>query len=427
MVKHLQKIILAAIMLLATNGGWAQHLEFEGIPINGSITNFQKKLSSKGIVVNSAKSKEVPVGQRVFKGKYQGYNADITVFYGRKTKSVYKVAVTIDSKKEEVIQSILDKSLDDIERKYPYLEKNHEIDYFGEEYFRFCILSDKKSKQSIGLIVVHPTTSYNITIDANYKPTALEFADYLIQFTYEDKLNLDSTVPSDLEPKYNRNLTCGHQENFKDYYVWAANYVLNGCYERGKHFLTSILDYFKYDCVPYVKGLDYTESEIDKLILTMNSHCIGTIPSGDEMKRTNVYAFNSESNQLKFIEFDAGKFDWHHIKLDINDIPQVITSLEQLKKKYNNKKNALEQMPDNSSKEKIDIYLPASIGKENLNNGFGDLEWEQSKLMVYFSYEKNNLILNVTGNDKYEFFVFRFNNIEQIEEVVRFFRKIYEM
>ena len=51
------------------------------------------------------------MGQRIFKGMFQGYYSEITVFYNRNSKNVYKVEAVIESKKKEVIQKILDKSI----------------------------------------------------------------------------------------------------------------------------------------------------------------------------------------------------------------------------------------------------------------------------------------------------------------------------
>ena len=106
----MKKLIVLFMLLMLLSSGYAQHLKFEGIPIDGSITNFQKQLSSKGININNTKSKDAPIGQRIFNGRFHGYNSEITVFYGRKSKVVYKVEVVIVSKKKEVIQNILDKT-----------------------------------------------------------------------------------------------------------------------------------------------------------------------------------------------------------------------------------------------------------------------------------------------------------------------------
>ena len=46
------------------------------------------------------------MGQRIFKGMFQGYYSEITVFYNRNSKNVYKVEAVIESKKKEVCTSL---------------------------------------------------------------------------------------------------------------------------------------------------------------------------------------------------------------------------------------------------------------------------------------------------------------------------------
>jgi len=45
----------------------------------------------------------------MFNGNYQGFNSEITVYYNRKSKDVYKVETVIESRKKEFIQGILNK------------------------------------------------------------------------------------------------------------------------------------------------------------------------------------------------------------------------------------------------------------------------------------------------------------------------------
>ncbi|MBO7083242.1 MAG: hypothetical protein J6W30_05300 [Bacteroidales bacterium] len=404
----------------------AQHLKFEGIPIDGSITNFQNQLSTKGISINSTKSKDAPLGQRVFNGKFQGYNSEITVFYGRKSKVVYKVKVVIESKKKEKIQNILDKSLKKIEDKYFYIT-NHDLHDDTSPIFRFNIFPTKTSEQSIGLIQVNPSHAYYITDDQN-KP--LEFACFTIEFIYEDRKNTDSTLPSDLEPHALPGFTCGDPESFGKFSQWMLYYIQNGCYERAQYYLYWLLDFYKYDCIPsYVHNYENGESQMDELIASLKEFCIGSIQAGVGMENVNVYRIvDNETGRFKFIEFDAKYFQGmltNHIKFEKEDIPVLIRSLENLKRDFAIKESIISnQQSDKNWEENTNAYLPASLGKENTSTGeYGLIEWESTQLLSYYSYWDNVFSLNISAEDQFQF-VFRFNNIEQIEDLIQFLKSI---
>ena len=96
----MKKIIISIILLMLFSIASAQHLKFEGIPIDGTISSFQNQLTAKGIKFSGVKSKDAPVGQRIFNGKLYGRNTEITVYYARKSKIVYKVKAEIYSEKK---------------------------------------------------------------------------------------------------------------------------------------------------------------------------------------------------------------------------------------------------------------------------------------------------------------------------------------
>ncbi len=73
-----------------------KHLTVLGIPITGSIASFQQKLAAKSFRVDAEKNRELPVGQRAFKGRYSGHECSLIAYYFPDTKTVYKVRVSID-------------------------------------------------------------------------------------------------------------------------------------------------------------------------------------------------------------------------------------------------------------------------------------------------------------------------------------------
>lgn len=94
------------------------HLKFMGIPINGSITNFQTKLIAKGFKYDKASSMALETPTRIFKGQFAGETARLYVYYDRDQKFVYRVKVIIDRSESEQIISLMDKYKYQMEEKY---------------------------------------------------------------------------------------------------------------------------------------------------------------------------------------------------------------------------------------------------------------------------------------------------------------------
>lgn len=67
-----------------------------GIPITGNITTFQQKLVAKDFRIDAKSNKELPVGQRDFKGRFSGHECSLRAYYFPDDKIVYKVRVSID-------------------------------------------------------------------------------------------------------------------------------------------------------------------------------------------------------------------------------------------------------------------------------------------------------------------------------------------
>ena len=75
----MKQLILLFAFLFSSICVSSQHLNFSGIPITGTISQFQSKLLAKGIKLNREKSQNAPLGQRIFKGMFHGYYSEITV------------------------------------------------------------------------------------------------------------------------------------------------------------------------------------------------------------------------------------------------------------------------------------------------------------------------------------------------------------
>ena len=98
-MKYIRPLLLTLVLLFAATGStYAQeHLKFMGIPIDGTIDNFQKQLATKDIVVEKSVNKNVGVGMRIFKGRFAGKTCFIAAQYSQ-SKTVYSVMATYVSK-----------------------------------------------------------------------------------------------------------------------------------------------------------------------------------------------------------------------------------------------------------------------------------------------------------------------------------------
>ncbi|MDO4932961.1 MAG: hypothetical protein Q4E63_10035, partial [Prevotellaceae bacterium] len=71
-MKKLAVIIIACLIgLIAQAQEPKGHLKFMGTELNGSITDFQKKLQAKGLTI-SPQSKQQPIGIRIYEGTFSG-------------------------------------------------------------------------------------------------------------------------------------------------------------------------------------------------------------------------------------------------------------------------------------------------------------------------------------------------------------------
>ena len=397
----------------------AQHLRFAGIPIEGSITNFQSNLAAKGIRVNNNKSKEAPVGQRIFNGKFQGYNSEITVYYNRKSKDVYKVEAVIESRKKNFIQGILDKSLKAIEKKYVY-SAQHDLDDGTQLHYRYYIFPSNESKEYSGIIHVKP--SYTFFVPNNFSQgQQLQLATFIITFVYEDALNTSKLTPSTTEPISSWGFTCGTPENFNKFLSWANNFRKHECYERCIYYLSRVLDYYKYGCIPV--GMEEYESTLEQAIMALQSRQCGKIKTAYSKEYANVYIISDETtNHFKNIQFDVCS-DLYKIKLNASKIAKQISTLEKLKIIYSDKKTSIAgKTLDEYWREDIILTMPALIGQDQTRGEFGDIEWKEYDLTMRFTHFKQELRVEVNFDEYKQ--IFLFCSEKEIENYLDFLRYV---
>lgn len=85
-------IVFAIAFVLGTGFAFAQndtsHLEFKGIPINGKIDDFVKKLQAQGFTI--VKKEDLGV---MMNGQFTGKEAEVMILNTKRTKTVWKVVV----------------------------------------------------------------------------------------------------------------------------------------------------------------------------------------------------------------------------------------------------------------------------------------------------------------------------------------------
>lgn len=112
------KKILTTILLILAVCVNAQHLKFMGIPLDGSIDNFQAKLTAKGITPQKEYNATSAVGSRAFKGIFCGYEASFHTYYNVRTKVVYRSKACITSNDKDVILRRYREIKDMLDEKY---------------------------------------------------------------------------------------------------------------------------------------------------------------------------------------------------------------------------------------------------------------------------------------------------------------------
>lgn len=95
-------ILLILCLVVFLSQAQTGHLKFSGIAIDGTITQFQSKLMSKGYVINKDLNSALPVGCRAFSGTFVGNNVYVIVYYDEDTKVVYRTKVVLSGISEDM-------------------------------------------------------------------------------------------------------------------------------------------------------------------------------------------------------------------------------------------------------------------------------------------------------------------------------------
>ena len=151
-------IILITLCLVALCcPAQVQHLKFMDIPLNGTITQFQQKLTAKGVKYDKTFSAQLPSGARAFSGDFAGEKADIFIYYDPKSKIVYKAKAVIDYVTEDICENKYNEFKALLSSKYGAFEQSG-YDY-GHETNTYVIAKENASSidDIIGYICIYVT------------------------------------------------------------------------------------------------------------------------------------------------------------------------------------------------------------------------------------------------------------------------------
>lgn len=143
-------IILILSLMAFVCQAQTEHMKFMGIPLNGTITQFQSKLQVKGIQHDIAGSKELSMGCRKFQGAFAGEKAEFYVYYDEKSKIVYRAKAVISCISEDICDNKYQELKSLLEEKYPLA--NTDKGYQGGHESFTLILPDSNLSKSLGFI-----------------------------------------------------------------------------------------------------------------------------------------------------------------------------------------------------------------------------------------------------------------------------------
>lgn len=161
MKQLLTSLLLFAVALSAAAQG--QHIKFMGLPLDGTISQFEQKLVAKGLRPDREYNSECDLNERGYEGKFNGREANIYIEFDYATKIMYKAEVYIENDSRSESTSMYELYVDKLNNKYS--DWDAEDDEYGSYPQRYW-------RSDVGEINLYQDDSYNVVI------------------VYEDKANL---------------------------------------------------------------------------------------------------------------------------------------------------------------------------------------------------------------------------------------------
>lgn len=157
MKKLIMLWLFAIISIISFAQNTTEHLRYMGIPITGTITQFQTKLQTKGCSLDKSISNTLAMGCRAFKGKFVGNKVVIYVYYDEHTKIVYRVKSVISGTSEDIAEQEYNKIKNMLLQKYGMTYSNYG-EQNGKESFA-VLVEGKQLNPSMDLTSLPPSTN----------------------------------------------------------------------------------------------------------------------------------------------------------------------------------------------------------------------------------------------------------------------------
>lgn len=176
-MKKLLLLITTLLSIVVLNAQTSEHLTFQGIPIDGNITEFTEKMNANGFVT----VKTIDNGIRM-EGRFANMECEVYVLTTPKTKKVYKVVLY--APKDEIwssLKSNYEKFQNLFTTKYgkPY---NH-FEFFSDPYIEgdgYETQALNKEKCTYFSLWKQETGNIGLTISTYCQ----------LEFGYEDNINI---------------------------------------------------------------------------------------------------------------------------------------------------------------------------------------------------------------------------------------------
>ena len=166
---------LSLLLLLSLSStAQTEHVRFLGIPLDGTIHQFQEELTTKGC--SDGKVFLILEGMKAFKGSYAEHDALLMVFYDETIDVVYQAKAVITCQDEETSEAVFNEINEQLQTEHGTFLSTKSVQ-FGHDSYGYTIFSPER--------VVMGDVGLYVTGEENNHPNG-----FLVQVQYTDTANM---------------------------------------------------------------------------------------------------------------------------------------------------------------------------------------------------------------------------------------------
>lgn len=178
-------LIIALFLFIVCPVFPQHHMKFKGIPIDGKIENFEKRMLAAGFARDHDGDADKLQNAYCYTGKFFGQDANIHVNFTHDTREVYEVAVFFVRDWEFEVKQIQKDFIQTLEKKYKYekIVNNEELanyDYFIYEGYELVGI--------VKMFLLVPSVVTNLRDGAMFSVSYTDVENYL---KYEERKETD--------------------------------------------------------------------------------------------------------------------------------------------------------------------------------------------------------------------------------------------